>query len=159
MNLAIIVNKRIFPFDWKVKRVFNKSPLIDKVISVNNKSKIDKNLKKYNLKYNDTVTFHIASKSPLTINRKIKEAINHLNDLIKATIECGSAVLGLPLSATAKLTDDNGIVLETPNREKFYEIFQYPQSIRYGLFEKYRNDGLYRIDLLGLDKTKVISIL
>ena len=154
MNLAIIV-KKIFPFDWRVKRVFNKSLLIDKVVAVNNESKIDKNLKKYNLKYDDTITFHMPSKYSLTINRKIKEAVKNINDLIWAAIDCGSAVLGHRLQATAHIIDDEG-KSEAVDKEKIYEI-RNTQSIIYGLFKKYENDGLYRIDLLGLN-TKVIDV-
>ena len=61
------------------------------------------------------------------------------NDIIKRSyekvLECDACVVGMPVKDTVKIVNDEGIIIETPNRKDVYQI-QTPQIFRKTLLEE-----------------------
>lgn len=75
--------------------------------------------------------------------------VEQITECIKAALECGAAVLGVPVRDTIKKIDDEGFVESTPDRSALWQI-QTPQVFKRRLlieaYEKAMNEGLVGTD-------------
>eukprot|EP00622_Pseudochattonella_farcimen_P005194 FR740754.1.p1 GENE.FR740754.1~~FR740754.1.p1 ORF type:complete len:219 (+),score=46.60 FR740754.1:29-658(+) len=92
------------------------------------------------------VCIHDAARpliTPTAIYNVLRDGITH-----------GAAVLGVPMKATVKESEDGEFVLKTIDRSKLWEI-QTPQVIRPQMLI----DGFKKVEELGLEVTDDVSII
>lgn len=76
------------------------------------------------ISYTDNVLIHDGARPLITVDI--------INNAVKTLDYCGACVVGVPNKDTVKLVNEEGIIMETPDRDRIWAV-QTPQAFSYNL--------------------------
>lgn len=106
-------------------------------------------LKAIDLKPDDVVLIHDGVRPFVTHQ--------HIKDCIDSAIECGAAILAIPVSDTLKMADDCGMVEKTLDRYRIWAA-QTPQAFSFGLIWQAHETAILN-NVLGTDDASLVENL